>query len=271
MNNKLNFQTLFEGFQNTAALWIAGTIYDLEQYNTKSTTESFVLNTDNKRLRLGLWVEKFVSFQLRQDPEVSILAENLQIRANKITIGELDVLLQKNNKPIHLEIVYKFYLYDTTQNYSNPLEHWIGPNRKDSLIYKLNKLKEKQLPLLYHQNTAETLNYLNLDLNSFKQQVCFKAQLFLPFKSDAFPITPLNPSCISGWYINYDDIEILKDYQIYIPQKLEWLSTPNHQVSWLAYKEAKQEIYKQIKSERSPLCWIKNEKNKIEKCFITWW
>ena len=44
---------------------------------------------------------------------------------------------------IHLEIVYKFYLYDNTIGTSE-IDHWIGPNRNDSLREKLEKLKSKR-------------------------------------------------------------------------------------------------------------------------------
>ncbi len=271
MDTRLNFQELFQGFQNTPELWTSHAIYHLEHYSSHPTTKPFVLNSDLKKLRLGKWVEQFVAFQMQQDSEVIVLEENLQIKNNKITIGELDVLLQKNQQTIHLEIVYKFYLYDTAENYINPLDYWIGPNRSDSLIQKLNKLKEKQLPLLYHPKTSEALKHHNIDLNSVKQQVYFKAQLFLPFDMQAIDIAPLNSKCIEGFYLNFENIRVLEDHQFYIPQKLEWLSIPKHDVLWLSFEDAAPEIQKQIENERSPLCWIKYDNLNIEKCFITWW
>lgn len=271
MNKRLNFQELFQGFQNTPELWTSDTIYHLEQYDTKATTKPFLLKSDSKKLRLGKWVEQFVAFQLAQDSSVQIIEENLQIRNNKVTIGELDLLLLKNEQVIHLEIIYKFYLYDTAQKYTNPLDYWIGPNRRDRFIYKLNKLKEKQLPLLYHHNTAEALQHHNIDFNSIKQEVCFKAQLFLPLEAQSTDIYPLNPDCIAGWYLNYDNISILKTHQFFIPEKLEWLSNPKHNVVWHSFEDARLEIQKQIENKQSPMCWIKKDIHKIEKCFITWW
>jgi len=64
--------------------------------------------------------------------------------------------LWENNKPIHLEIIYKFYLYDPSIGLTQ-LDHWIGPNRRDSLVKKLTKLKQKQLPLLYHPLITQLL------------------------------------------------------------------------------------------------------------------
>ena len=84
-----------------------------------------------------------------KDKEIKILAENVQIQNEKTTVGEIDCILTTAKKPVHLEIIYKFYLYDKSVG-TNELEHWIGPNRRDSLVSKLNKLKDKQLPLLYN-------------------------------------------------------------------------------------------------------------------------
>ena len=43
----------------------------------------------------------------------SVLSENIQIQENvNQTIGELDCLFLDESQPIHLEIQFKFYLYD---------------------------------------------------------------------------------------------------------------------------------------------------------------
>lgn len=271
MSKRQNFQDLFQGFQSSQELWHADAVYDLEQFYLKPTTSAFILKSDPKKLRLGKWVEQFVAFQLKQDPAVQILEENLQIKDSKVTIGELDVVLLKHQQYIHLEIVYKFYLYDTTTKSSNALAHWIGPNLKDSLIYKLNKLKEKQLPLLYHPKTEDALQHYDLDVKSITQYVCFKAQLFLPFGLHSIDITPLNLNCVVGWYLSYKDLSALRTYQFYIPEKLDWLCHPKHDVRWLSFEDAQPEIQTQIKNERSPMCWVKKTTSAIEKCFITWW
>lgn len=271
MNNKLNFQELFEGFQNTPFLWKASIIYNLEQFCTKPTSHQFTQGSEQKKLRLGKWVEKFVAFQLEQDACIKILEENLQIKDHKITIGELDLLLLKGEQPIHLEIIYKFYLYDSKKNQTNPLNYWVGPNQNDALIYKLKKLKEKQLPRLYDTNTIAALKSYPFDINSIKQQVCFKAQLFLPYENQKIDINPLNSDCITGWHLNFEKINELRNFQFHIPEKLEWLCSPKTLVNWLFFEEAKTKIKIQIDNKRSPLCWIKNNNNELQKCFITWW
>ena len=271
MDKAINFQELFNGFQNTPLLWNASAIYAFEQFNPEYTSEQFLQKSEYKKLRLGKWVENFVAFQLQQDASVKILEENLQIKNDKLTIGELDMLILKDEQPIHLEIIYKFYLYDTTKIHPNAINNWIGPNRNDALIYKLKKLKEKQLPLLYHAKTIELLKQHQIDINLYKQHVCFKAQLFLPYENQTIDVAPLNPACVVGWYLNILKINELKNHQFYIPEKLEWLCLPRESVEWLTFGDAKNEIQQYIATKRAPLCWIKNENRELQKCFITWW
>ena len=56
------------------------------------------------------------------------------------------------NQLIHLEVSYKFYLYDENLGKLES-EKWIGPNKRDSLVQKTAKLKSKQLPILFHKET----------------------------------------------------------------------------------------------------------------------
>ncbi|RED45156.1 hypothetical protein DFQ10_10223 [Winogradskyella eximia] len=270
MDKTLDFQDLFEGFQSTPYLWKGSTVYHLKQYSPEPTLNQFPIENESKKLRLGKWVENFVAYQLKHQNGIKLLEENLQIKDNKITIGELDLLFLQNEKPIHLEIVYKFYLYDSKQNDVNSLNNWVGPNRSDALVYKLKKLKEKQLPLLYHPKTKDVLEHYPFHINAIIQNVCFKAQLFLPYKNQNINVAPLNSDCVVGWYLNAKNIDELKDFQFYIPKKLEWLSLPKTSVNWLEFEDAKSDIETYIKDQRSPLCWIKRN-NELQKCFITWW
>lgn len=262
---------MFDGFQNTPLLWNGNTIWELQQFHTEHTAISFIQKQTNKKLRLGKWVEEFVGFQLRQQSNIKIIEENLQIKNNKLTIGELDMLLLKNEQPIHLEIIFKFYLYDPALNSYNNIENWIGPNRNDALVYKLKKLKKNQFPLLYKKSTIAYLENHNLDSKTIEQRVCFKAQLFLPYTSQDINTEPLNKDCVMGFYISFGDISIFKNLQFYIPNKLNWLTIPHNNIEWLDYKHAVSEIEEFINIKRSPLIWLKYNDTLFKKCFITWW
>ena len=78
-------------------------------------------------MRLGHLVERFVEVEFTANPSIEVRGVNIQIYRDKITIGELDFLVTSNTEWYHLEVVYKFYLYDDSVGESK-LDHWIGPN-----------------------------------------------------------------------------------------------------------------------------------------------
>lgn len=257
------------GFLNTPALWMDATDFGIQQIALNPKVLNFNTAIDPK-LRLGKLVERFVSYQLDHDESCSILTENIQIQDGKLTLGELDCLMKENDQPIHLEIVYKFYLYDETVGPSE-IDNWIGPNRKDSLTQKINKLKAKQLPLLYHNLTKPLLQRLDLQAEEIQQRVCFKAQLFVPWQNQNQTFKSINNSCIKGFYIKQNELEQFAACQFYLPKKSDWLMDAQIETSWLSFKEFITQLHPILKEERSPLCWIKKPNGEMQKCFIVWW
>ncbi|WP_178988586.1 DUF1853 family protein [Winogradskyella schleiferi] len=262
----------FQGYDKSFSLFNINYFKAIEQIKLSSKLEALSLGIlEFKNQRLGKLVEEFVFFQLRQDASVEWIIENIQIQEEQRTIGELDAIYGSNEKSFHLEIVYKFYLYDTLQTYSNPLSYWIGPNRRDTLDYKLDKLKTKQFPLLFNKVTQKQLISQNINTTHMQQKLCFKAQLFLPHNNSEINIEPLNTKCISGFYVSFKAISTFEKLEFYIPKKLDWLIIPHHNVDWLDYDTAIISIGEHISSKRSPMVWLKYSNSDIKKCFITWW
>lgn len=262
-------QQRFEGFLNTPVLWKGKDVYNLAQFEIDAKTISFDVFIDQK-LRLGKYVERFVSHQLLKDNSIDIIAENIQIVKDKITLGELDCLLLKNDTPIHLELIYKFYLFDPTP-VNNELEHWIGPNRKDSLIEKLEKLSQKQLPLLYSLECREYLQSIHLSVEKIIQQVYFKAQLFVPLLMDKKIDFKINSECIVGFYINTSELKQFENAKFFIPNKKDWLVSPHVDVDWLPYDTYVAESKEYLQGQFSPMCWMKTVTGELEKFFLVWW
>lgn len=260
----------FKGCDNTPFLFNSDYFKDFKRIDLSSKAISVDLITF-KNQRLGKLVEEFVFFQLKQNKSVDWILENIQIQNDRKTIGELDAIYKFKGKLIHLEIVYKFYLYDTLKSYSNPLSYWIGPNRKDTLDYKLEKLKTKQFPLLFNKITQKQLLAQSINSTNITQNLCFKAQLFLPFNKSEIHIEPLNPECISGFYLSFSAISTFEQLEFYIPEKLDWLIIPHNNIEWIDYDSAIIYIEQQIRLKRSPLVWLKYSDTKLKKCFITWW
>ncbi|MEM5566159.1 DUF1853 family protein [Psychroserpens sp. AS72] len=264
-----HLQALYQAYCKTHLLWKRADVNNLKQFKTPSDYDSVFLRKLEKRLRLGQLAEQFVFNQLETCESIELLAENIQIQQNKQTLGELDTLLLINNQPVHLEIIYKFYVYDDRLG-DLEIEKWIGPNRKDSLIEKLNKLQEKQLPLLYSQDCKSHLKQLELNSYSFEQNVLFKAQLFVPYHNNV-EFKLINKECVCGFYINLSQLEILQNHLFYIPSKLDWFLEPHEQVDWLEFSNFRSESNGFLENNQSPLFWMKTEAGELSKGFLVWW
>ncbi|SFN65772.1 hypothetical protein SAMN04487989_102276 [Bizionia echini] len=270
MNEDLdNIQQQYLGFLKTPALWSASTIWGIYQFEWTKNPLPIFNRSLPRNLRLGKRVEQFMFNELEQNEAISVLAENVQIQNRKQTIGEIDGIIKCNENLIHLEIVYKFYVYDDSVGISET-EHFIGPNRKDSLIEKLTKLKNKQLPLLYKPQTQVLIESLKLDINQILQNVCFKAQLFLPYNIQV-TLKELNTDCIVGVYIRKEQLSEFEACEFYFPSKPNWLLQPHKAVNWQDFKAFQADINNILTEKQSACCWIKQADNTIIKSFIVWW
>lgn len=262
------FQRRYHGFCMTPSLWVNSKLLSIKSFELNGEYSSKFLRKLNKKRRLGQLAEQFVFNQIETHNDAELLAENIQIQHNKNTLGELDALILFDGKPIHLEIIYKFYVYDDSISNSE-IGCWIGPNRKDSLIEKLDKLKEKQLPLLYSEDCKFTLETLELTQHNFEQRAFFKAQLFVPYlKSVEF--TQLNSDCVYGFYLHTHQLENFKTCEFFIPEKLDWFIKPHRNVYWIDFKEFKNLSAEYLNKSQSPLFWIKDN-NQLMKSFLVWW
>lgn len=221
-------------------------------------------------LRLGHLIEKAVSGLLNASENFQVLEENLQLIDNKITIGELDFIIQnKSTQQItHLELAYKFYLLDPMIS-DLPIEQWIGPNRKDSLKEKLAKLKSRQLPLLHHELTMVALH--KYEVQKINQALCFMVNLYLPYHFKG-QVHPALKSGIKGYYMDFDTFlsTTSTDTQYYLPSKTEWGIDPAFNENWNTQTAVLSNIEEQLAQEQSVLCWQQFE-NIFQEYFITWW
>jgi hypothetical protein len=264
----LNLSVIHKGILLTPNLWKESAIEGILQIEINDY--SFKLDSISAKLRLGMFVEQCIFQSLENNQDIQVLAKNIQIIEKTITLGEIDCILNQNEEHIHLEIAYKFYLFDSKHSQTE-LNCWIGPNRKDSLVEKIQKIKGKQFPLLYHTQTAEKLSELAISIENIQQKVCFKAQLFVPylFKKEIYQF--INPECIQGYYYTERQLKELKDQTFFFPQKLEWTVIPHQYVEWMSFDLFTNEITSQLQNERSPMFWSKDKKGNLAKSFAIWW
>ncbi len=253
---------------------------DLKIHSEKYSFENFnflneVIVKNNfvfpENLVLGMQAEACFEAYLKQSINYKLLAANLQINGEKETLGELDFIVKnlKNEQVIHIELACKFYLYD--ENAGTTFEEkWIGPNRKDSLFDKLEKVRLKQFPLLQKTATIQKLKALDVEMPT-SQQLCLKAFLFLPkvMETQFLPQNYIN--CIVGYWIKVTDfIEENEDALYGLPTKKEWLLPMEAIETWLTFSEAKEAIEIQLQAKKSPLVYKKTSRN-TERFFVVWW
>jgi len=221
-------------------------------------------------LRLGHLVEKVVSGLIKRSRNFEMLYENIQIVEDKNTLGELDFIIEEDStkRIIHLELAYKFYLYDPRIS-EVPIMNWIGPNRKDSLQEKLEKLKRKQFPLLDHpQVKAKLRSRANEQIS---QALCFLVSLFIPFDFKD-RLDPVFENTVKGYYLNFERFKELdrpsKSYCL--PDKRQWGMAPSENNLWMNAKELNHLIADGMEEKRAVLCWQK-EKDLFSSFFIVWW
>jgi uncharacterized protein len=276
MKDRLKYQ--YNGFLFTPLLWQNTELFDLQQISLpllrdKSADDILFLQPSLKtNFVLGKRIESFFEIAIQDSKEYQVLAHNLQIQKEKRTIGELDFILRDivNQKDFHLELMYKFYVYDPS--YSSELERWIGPNRKDSLLEKVDKVKQKQLPLLYKPETAQVLNSLDI-INDLSQKVCFKANLFVPRDLLQSKFEYVNNQCITGYWIHLMEFnnEEFGDSLFYTPKKQDWPIDPKFGSEWVNFNVVYNQILEMFEKEKAPLVWRKTVTGRFERFFVVWW
>ncbi|MCZ4410056.1 DUF1853 family protein [Cryomorphaceae bacterium 1068] len=221
-------------------------------------------------VRLGHLAEKIVSRLIKASSNFELIDENIQIIEERRTVGELDFILREidTNQFIHLELAYKFYLFDPNIS-DEPIKNWIGPNRNDSLKEKLEKLKRKQFPLLYHPHVKTRLHEIELDQVS--QALCLLASLYIPYEYEEV-LSPAYAKAVKGYYLNWKTFAGL-DYPsrtYHIPLKKEWGMDPSDNKIWAEFKDVEEALVKSLSEKQARLCWQKDG-DSYSEFFIVWW
>jgi hypothetical protein len=221
---------------------------------------------------LGKQAEYCFESYLIASKRYQLLASNIQIQGAKQTLGEVDYLVfdKEVKKVLHIELACKFYVFDPDLK-TTATASWIGPNRKDSLNDKLNKLVESQFPLLHAEETAIKLKEFDIDIASVEPQLCLKAFLFLP-KTHSIELFPKNyRDCIVGYWITFSEfISEDKNAHYAIPMKKQWMLPPENLKEWYTFSEALSIVRTETVKKKSPLVY-KRTKDKLKSFFVVWW
>lgn len=269
-----NLKKQFLGYINTASLFKE--LDGLKQFEldvNEIKDFDFTKLDISKKLTLGSRMEDFFRFYIKESKKYDLIKHNIQIIENKNTIGELDFIVydKKEKKYFHVEHIYKFYLYN--DSIENEKDRYIGPNKNDTFVKKLEKLKNRQLPLLYKNETQKYLD--DIDTISVEQKVCFKGNIYLPLHMIGQNIPIVNTSCIRGFYLNREEFiskTRFHSLEYFMSDKFDWSREPDRDVSWVSYGEIIDAIDLLLNCKKSPLIWLYDkEKNTTESFFVTWW
>lgn len=275
---ELSILDQFCGFLNTPDIFPGKNLLDVNTFNFPDLkiNEKLIVELNNlddpRNSVLGKRMESFFEIAIKHSARYDLIASNIQIIENKQTLGELDFLIYDNDisRALHIELVYKLYVYDPT--FPSGMQRWIGPNRRDSFLKKLEKLKSKQFPLLFKPETFKYLDKLGVKPEMIEQKLCFKAQLFSTENKPLDNPEIINSNCIKGSWYKLD--EFLKmnweENLFYSPKKKDWSCDPEDNNHWIGHKELLENIEFLFKKNKAPLVWMKT-KSGFQRFFIVWW
>ena len=225
----------------------------------------------SRKMPIGKQMEFAFAQVIDKSEDYELVLKSIQIPSEGITLGELDFLIRElsTGRMIHVELVSKFYLYIPWIG-SDCAGQWVGPNFKDRLNYKLNKLTTHQFPILFEAQTKATLLEHGISDQHITQALCFWAQLYLPFGQD-LPVDcdSINPAAISGHWINWSQFNEMNDPEAsyHCCEKWEWIRTPGTDTDWVDVQKVKGHVHKELRVGRSPLVWVR-EDDQVRRVFV---
>ena len=179
-----------------------------------------------KNNRLGYYFEAlFLSF-FYLSPSFEVVIANHQVVAHKTTIGEIDLIVKKDDILLHLELSVKFYLQTKE---SELFEDWVGPNGRDNFLKKRNKLINQQLKMT---------NYLDLgNRERLKSKALICGQFF---QNNGTRISWQGNKTAIRQYLHRKDLQsflsINEVDKVYLLRKPNWLSHQVFKDESLSYK-----------------------------------
>lgn len=183
----------------------------------------------NQCSRLGYYFEHLVAFWLQQRLAGDYFESHLRVFEQKRVIGEFDFLFTPigSNQLVHWETAVKFYLQFTHDN-GDVL--WYGPNARDRLDIKVDRVLSHQLRLGNSPQGRALLQ--EKGFATVQAQTFFKGYLFYPvsgnwLKPQKLPDT-IALDHLKGWWTYINRLELPdsdpSDRWKVLP-RLEWLAT----------------------------------------------
>lgn len=181
--------------------------------------------------RLGEYFERLLITWMEHVPPAELLAANEQVHANSHTLGEFDLLFRRDNAVHHWELAIKFYLGHPGPD-GRP--RWYGPNPKDQLYEKWDKMLRHQLRLASRPAARSVLAQLGVDDPEEVVASAFVRGYFFDPLDDRYAVDDhpdANADTVRGWWCHRSDLADHID-RLDPDNELDWMRLP--QLRWMS-------------------------------------
>lgn len=187
--------------------------------------------TEQPAKRLGHYFERLYECLIRDLIGWEILLKNQPIRSNGITLGELDFIVRNpaDGGVEHHEIAVKFYLGHLDVGESLP--RWYGPNARDRLDLKTDRLKSHQSQLTKHAETRHLLTSHGIE-TPVRPRIFMPGYLFYPSTHSLPEPKDVPPDHLRGHWLSINELDESANRAGVSPQSTQhWI--PLNKPHWL--------------------------------------
>ncbi|MEZ8026621.1 DUF1853 family protein [Enterovibrio norvegicus] len=167
--------------------------------------------------RIGFYYQWLIQSLLNAHPKYQIVEEELQVDENGRTLGAIDFIVKNASGELeHWEVAIKFYLAYHGE--------WHGPNAKDTLAKKYQKMMGHQLPLSQTDAFVSQFPHLNVS----KRKLLVQGRLYVnPFLDKQKVENPhVEPDAISGYWCWAKQCPTEKRF--FELERHQWMAAPQH-------------------------------------------
>ena len=170
---------------------------------------------------LGSYFEVLFSYAIRHFSTLTVLLEHQQVVEQGKTLGEVDMLVETpDGTLLQFEIAIKFYL----ERPSLYPEHWIGPNKNDSLYKKVSRARAHQLTIMETASAKEQWQDI-LKGRPVTPCLLIYGRLFLSLNDDSNRLDCIRKTGFGGWIYAAQATSLLAEFaQARTVKKPHWLS-----------------------------------------------
>lgn len=175
----------------------------------------FVVNYSGNK-RLGFVYQALCKQLFEQSEQYQVVAEEIQLIANRRTLGAIDFIVQHQSNYQHWEVAIKFYLLHD--------DHWYGPDSRDRLDLKLNHMLNHQLAM----SATDTFKQQYPYISNITSHLFMQGRLYInPFEQNSLPQHCLghriNQHSITGfWCYQHQWKQITEP--LYRLDKINWIA-----------------------------------------------